>query len=347
MDRNDLIELSESAAHLNIVRYYMLVPIILLYYDWILTLPTEIEHFWKFKFTGPAVIFFLTRYVPLIGFVPTILAYYTNVFSSEVLVNVYIHGIDRGPIGRCIKHVIPFIIWNNILCQSSIAFSLLLRTYALHQKSRSILLLVSMAWVTTVSLGIFSAGGVVPFTASRLCLIHSPDNLKNRFSIAYTGLLAYEALVYFLTIRRTWSIRLARSIYSMSGDSLIDLIIRDGSLYFWTLLGVTSSSLGVIYLATPDLRTVNVTFNHIIPVIITSRLLLNLRENIQDEGMQCSPLHVAAAGWNFTGALASANVDLIGDPSGEEKTAFHSCWSVSGSSTDYEFHGRDTIFDMC
>lgn len=45
----------------------------LLYYDYLITLPDEVQHFWFKRPTAVTVFFFLNRYLNLIGNVPLIL----------------------------------------------------------------------------------------------------------------------------------------------------------------------------------------------------------------------------------------------------------------------------------
>ncbi|KAF8591752.1 hypothetical protein K439DRAFT_1611030 [Ramaria rubella] len=254
MENGTFSEFSESAAHLNFARFYMLVSIIVLYYDWILTLPMEINRFWKPNITGPTVLFFLNRYFPLISFIPTTIAYFTDTFSSEA----------------CAKHVIPFIVGSYVISQSLIGLVLLLRIYALHQKSRTIFLIVSIAWTVEVTLGI--------------------NIIKHRFAIGYCVILCYEVLVYYLTMKKTLGIRRVRSVYSMSDDGLIYLVICDKSKLLISRASniacrhhvVDSGDISWGGNEYPDLRTVNATFTQIIPVVITSRLLLNLHQDIQE-----------------------------------------------------------------
>jgi hypothetical protein len=57
---------------------------VVLYFDWLLTFSQEVETFWKSKLTGPTVLFLLNRYIPIIGVILEMSAYFTDVFSPEV-----------------------------------------------------------------------------------------------------------------------------------------------------------------------------------------------------------------------------------------------------------------------
>ena len=60
-----------------------------LYYDWLLTLPLEIDRFWKRRLTGPTVLFILNRYYPIVTVIPELIAYFTDTFSPEVRILLY------------------------------------------------------------------------------------------------------------------------------------------------------------------------------------------------------------------------------------------------------------------
>jgi Family of unknown function (DUF6533) len=55
-----------------------------LYYDWLLTLPLEIDRFWRRRLTGPTILFVLNRYFPIVSLIVELTAYFTGTFSPEV-----------------------------------------------------------------------------------------------------------------------------------------------------------------------------------------------------------------------------------------------------------------------
>lgn len=58
--------------------------LVVLYYDWLLTVPSEIERFWKLKLTGPGCLFMLNRYFPIICVIFEMIGFFTDTFSHEV-----------------------------------------------------------------------------------------------------------------------------------------------------------------------------------------------------------------------------------------------------------------------
>ena len=54
----------------------------ILYYDFILTLPLEVERYWKSRFTWVSVLFFLNRYGSVLSHIPIIYEHFGDVSKS-------------------------------------------------------------------------------------------------------------------------------------------------------------------------------------------------------------------------------------------------------------------------
>lgn len=48
----------------------------LLYYDFILTIPQEVERYWTGRLTWPSFLFFLNRYTAVLGHIPVIAEFF-------------------------------------------------------------------------------------------------------------------------------------------------------------------------------------------------------------------------------------------------------------------------------
>ena len=60
----------------------------MLYYDYTLTLSSEIEHFWKrARFSLVSVLFVVNRYLGLLGSIPVAMEYFVH-FKPEVRIRV-------------------------------------------------------------------------------------------------------------------------------------------------------------------------------------------------------------------------------------------------------------------
>lgn len=56
----------------------VLLPLVMLYYDYLLTFEGEVRFFWKRKINLVTILFFLTRYTALLGNIPLFLKYFGN-----------------------------------------------------------------------------------------------------------------------------------------------------------------------------------------------------------------------------------------------------------------------------
>ena len=70
--------------HLN----YSLSQTAILYFDYLLTLTTEIRRIWTARFSGATLLFLLNRYVPLVGYIPVMVSLFDPPWSIEVSVYV-------------------------------------------------------------------------------------------------------------------------------------------------------------------------------------------------------------------------------------------------------------------
>jgi len=299
-------ELAKGVEHLTAARYHILASVVMLYFDWMLTFSLEVERFWKSKLTGPTILFFANRYFPIIGVILEMVAYFTDLIPPEI----------------CAKHVVPLIVMMVLVNQSVVGMVLLLRTYALYHRNNTILLLISVAWATATAVGIWGGSCLVPQVlppgTTQACIAHAPDNLQYRFSAAYFGLLGYDALIYALTLRKTLGICQAKSFFTVSNNALVGLVMRDGSIYYMVLLVATLLSVMMICFAPSDLRNINATFNALISVTITSRLLLNLRQGVNRGNYRCKSGMSTDAAWSLTARLSEDLMDTVIGNIGED-----------------------------
>ncbi|TDL15688.1 hypothetical protein BD410DRAFT_100207 [Rickenella mellea] len=71
------------------LQYLSLASITILYYDHIMTLPTEIERIWRPKLSPVSVIFLLNRYIACIGYVPIIFFFFNSPLDSKPYVRLW------------------------------------------------------------------------------------------------------------------------------------------------------------------------------------------------------------------------------------------------------------------
>jgi len=266
MNSTTLGELVQEAEDLNVISYYLVVPIVMLYYDWILTLPKEIKQFWKLPITLPAFLFFVNRYLPITGLVVVTLAYFTDIFSPEI----------------CANRILPFMISLNVINQSLIGVIAFIRTWAICRSTRkTYLALAAIALAGEIALGIWAVLKFSPRTGTSRCLPELPEDLQSHMIYVYIALVVYDSLVFFITLREARRVRKIRVKCKLPQESLVEVVIRSGTLYFLSLLISSIASILIVKFSKPNFHLMNISMNHLFPVIMTSRLCLNLREDIQ------------------------------------------------------------------
>ncbi|KAL4068469.1 hypothetical protein V8B97DRAFT_1918589 [Scleroderma yunnanense] len=208
----------------------------LVLYDYILTVSREIELFWRRPKRSWAFVFFVAnRYITILGQIiqviytflsPTIRSYYTWCDSLLLMIQVVVFVVQLIGGAQAI---------------------MTMRVYALYHNSRPVLIfLLALMFVASIigCWAIFSNG----FTPSGLTVLSVPQlqstggvgcssgaYLSSEQAVymaaAWSGQLAFDVVVFLLTLVRSLRIRKEGS------RSIVDILLRDGSLYFAVMCG--------------------------------------------------------------------------------------------------------------
>ncbi|KAI6104294.1 hypothetical protein F5141DRAFT_180595 [Pisolithus sp. B1] len=255
----------------------------LLYYDYTLTLSREVELFWKRpRRSWPFAIFVANRYLTVLGHVPSSLYW----FWSPAVHSNYRPSFNTTH--RCN----PLRLYHGALImvvQVVGAIAMIVRVYALYERSRYILAMLVFLAVGANAVGFWvvssipsSASVVVPAPAQEP-LIGCPDNLSGietltrgrslYLAVAWGGQLLFDVVVFGLTF---W-----RSVHSRTpGQSNIsDVLLRDGSLYFAVMSAANIGNITALLVASDNVKDVTPGFTNVISATMISRLMLNLRDS--------------------------------------------------------------------
>ncbi|TRM55946.1 hypothetical protein BD626DRAFT_636145 [Schizophyllum amplum] len=110
---------------------------------------------------------------------------------------------------------------------------MMLRVYAIFGHSRRVLGALSLCLVAAVCLAAWALGPgqeVDPRTVFTTCLSYTPKTAARRLSAAFIALLAYDLVVFVLTLYKT-----ARSV-RQPHTPLLRVLLRDGAMYFGVML---------------------------------------------------------------------------------------------------------------
>ncbi|KAI6040470.1 hypothetical protein EDC04DRAFT_1488186 [Pisolithus marmoratus] len=199
-------------------------------------LSIEVELFWKRpRRSWPFVLFIANRYLTALGHIP--LSIYS--FWSPVLV---------------------------IVVQTIGAIVMIMRVYALYERSRCVLaILVFLAvGMTAVSFCIFSAAPAADLVPTQESLIGCPtpgffsSDQAIYLLAAWAGQLLFDVVVFGLTF---W-----RSVYARTPGkrNISNVLLRDGSLYFAMMSAANTANIITLAVASDNLKVVTTNFTNIV-----------------------------------------------------------------------------------
>lgn len=257
--------------------YVIIMANSILMYDHMMTLAEEVAFIWRRPKALSAMSFLVNRYFALLG-------------------NIYGLFLAFMPIPNqsCSKYTIfrqLFIFFQQVI----VCVILIIRTYALYNCDKRLL-----AWITIIFVTLAGGASAGTFGQYATNLETSPGvgcfetytvEASTRFGIAWLSILAFELLIFVLTVHRTCKTRGLLRLSLVTRRNILDVIFHDGAMYFGAMTlcnipnivmyysgaGVVKGSLGLA------------TFTSCMSVTLISRLILNLHKSI-DSGIFSTPV---------------------------------------------------------
>ncbi|KAF9029125.1 hypothetical protein BDZ89DRAFT_1065648 [Hymenopellis radicata] len=263
--------------------YLSLVSFTILYYDWIITFGLEVERIWLHRDFSVGVLgFYINRYVGIFGHAVIIVEYFWTGFPPNK--EAVCHQMQR------------FHQYFALFVQLVVATMLIMRTYALYERSRKVLFLQVSVAFAVVAIGCYSiiSGKKTALVHLVLPYVGCPAGLSKdaayRLGAAWTGMLVFDVLVFYLTLRK------ALILNRRGGVNLLTVLLRDGSVYFGVMVMANIANILTFFLADVYLRGCGTTFTNVIASTMVSRLMLNLR----DPKLARTPLSTSISNAHFT-----------------------------------------------
>ncbi|KZV68351.1 hypothetical protein PENSPDRAFT_610098 [Peniophora sp. CONT] len=243
-----------------------LAALAILYHDYFLTLPREIDRIWRSPLSRPSLVFYLNRYVPVLG---------------DIVITVYSFSDFASEETTCRQ----FALARQILLlfsQSIVCILLAMRIIALYNRSKGIAVFVIGSGVVLLGIACWSVTGGRSFVLEDVpgCHVGMDYYTGSHIAVAWIAQAAFDMIIFGLTVYRTLQTRRfhdGRGLL-LSGSGLLDLVWRDGAIYFVTMALANVANIVTFYLLTDGLRGVLSTFAGCISVTMMSRLMLNLYE---------------------------------------------------------------------
>ncbi|KDQ60376.1 hypothetical protein JAAARDRAFT_32772 [Jaapia argillacea MUCL 33604] len=190
-------EVESIATQLNVNYYFSLVAFVVLYYDFILTFPSEIERFWSGGFSWAALLFFINRYLSMLGHVPVILQTFWQTNNENCMTLQIYHQIY------------------SIVLQILFGILLIMRTYALYSRSRLILYIMIVSAFLSIAVACWGITG--KHTSPPPITTDIPGYL----AIAWGAMSVFDTVIFILTA--------AKALFTpwTSRWGLVRVVVRD------------------------------------------------------------------------------------------------------------------------
>ncbi|KAH9857025.1 hypothetical protein C2E23DRAFT_881512 [Lenzites betulinus] len=243
----------------------VLVAYTTLYYDYLLTFSDEVEYFWKSaSLSIISVLFVVNRYLGLLGPLPLLTEYFANL-PEHTYVDVH-HTYHQA---------------YALASQGIVAVMLVIRTYALYNRSRRILYLLvgthvsgALVCLVAVLLSVSPVNTItpLPFTYAA-CDLSLTNNQANHLVIAWSAMLWFDTTIFTLTLVQ--ALRMRRHF----PGGLLEVMFRDGTVYYGFMVASNVSNI-ITFLITrtnSPLKGMDTTLTNVLSTTLTSRIILNLR----------------------------------------------------------------------
>ncbi|KAH8801254.1 hypothetical protein DL96DRAFT_1775631 [Flagelloscypha sp. PMI_526] len=260
----------EQIQAIDLTSKMELAALSILIWDYLLTFNLEFNLIWSAKFNGGTFLFFLTRYLPI----------------ADILVGLI--GVDHQDSGNSRKacpRSYTAIVWLDVAGIQIAELILVLRTWAVYGRNKWILM--GLLAVQTGSLVYFCVAdqqyvqSIVwsgpEFAGISGCLILSADNWRNQILGNYIGIVALETIILVLTCARTFNFGGDRN-KAISGLCLSHVILRDGLIFYFFILGISVANLVVLFMAPVSYFAILIVFQRTMHSIATGRIILHLRQ---------------------------------------------------------------------
>ncbi|KAH9005490.1 hypothetical protein EDB86DRAFT_1449609 [Lactarius hatsudake] len=225
-----------------------------------------VEYFWPNPYrTGwVSPIFFLNRYFAIFGYIPIVISLIPNTSCEPQ--NAWQAHHYKGYFSMALQFLVA------VLCS--------MRVYALYNKNNRILLALAALAGASIIVGFIAIAtesddietSVPPFMIpiSNLSLGLSGEG-GSFLSIAWGGLLAFDVAIFVLTLYKAVKVG-----YS---TPFIQMLVRDGSLYFVVILLVNLANILTIQFAPTLLKNSVTPLTNVLSATLISRLMLRLRSD--------------------------------------------------------------------
>jgi len=232
-----------------------------LLYDYVLTFGEEAEFIWQQKMNFGNILFILNRYMPMIDLVITLNSY-TN------------RGVQQDKF--CLLWF-NIEVWIRLLCSWVINVLLLLRTWAIWGRSRTMLICLSILLVVCM----LAASGLSLYSSLTVAEIPSLNSIRPcLYTIPNTNVLyatLVSCIVFDCTVLILTLVKIVPAWQPGGVTPLITQLLKDGIQYFVMIFLIAIANIIMIHIAPTALATTLSILYIVAASTLGCRMILNLR----------------------------------------------------------------------
>ncbi|KAF8067939.1 hypothetical protein FPV67DRAFT_1165893 [Lyophyllum atratum] len=259
---------TSDIQNINVNYYLSLISFTLLVHEYTLTFPAEVQRFWPIasRPTWAVGIFFINRYLTLLGHIPVMFEYFWYSMSP-----------DKPRVCHSLQ---TFHQYFSLAVQIWVSILLIMRMYALYDRSRRVLALylsvagaavIIACWAIITGKAKDKKHEPVEYLFERGCLATVSHVLGHHLGAAWGGMLVFDTLVFAGTVYKSFTLR------RIHGVGLLSLLLRDGSIYFGVIIASNIANILTFMYGNNFTAGVGTVFTNVISSIMITRLMLNLR----------------------------------------------------------------------
>ncbi|KAJ8475100.1 hypothetical protein ONZ45_g15728 [Pleurotus djamor] len=270
-------------------QYVQLSSLTFLLWEYLVTLPDEVQLFWTCQWTYPTILFFINRYQIIIWQIFHTIAVFIPKRSERVSVFSFSYPLsltDDFPLYSCEAWIHRLSVISGVMILVPVYLIVSLRIYAMYNRSRAIRAVLAVMLLATISSQIYvtirHAPKVLaislPLTDLTACAPFDTSHLYLTLVPAIS--FDFPALLLVLA-RGIFHLKLQRRI-GFQGSSLVLMFTRDSVAYFVVIL-LSYIALAISWIILPDLEMfISFGFGFSSVSVAATRLLLNTRRELRE-----------------------------------------------------------------
>jgi len=245
----------------KISRYSSMASFAFLVYDHSLTFSSEVELFWKTQWSLGKVLFILNRYLGIINCSLGISVLFHSYLPPSYCLKFFHFYTGSAIVGHVIAETI-----------------LITRIYALFDRNKKVLAIVSMFFLAEKTANIFLAfskhiTGQIPHKPPPSLPGCWAGGKSLSLTLTWLNTITFQTILLILTLYKGWE-------FFIKGmrQPLLEIVVRDSALYYFSMLFVLFANFFIGLLAPVYLMQLGISWSLSVPCVIGSRLLLHMRE---------------------------------------------------------------------